>query len=200
MVGVFTEIQDSIHYKWIIQCNCFFRDRMNRGRKGVDYLTATYNIHSTSYSSPSSYSSHTPSYSSHINSYTSKGSLYPYHGSTYSSNENLRSTTNNVYTRIPQVATSSYLDHFTKNMDSDSSKPFSRPSLGTRGCYHKAVNWNTKRGETVVKNFKVGLVWLHTGCFSNCSSRFFVPTWKKLYKEEILMFWCQIHWELKRAG
>ena len=75
-------------------------------------------------------------------------------------------------------------------MDSDSSKPFSRPSLGTRGCYHKAVNWNTKRGETVVKNFKVGLVWLHTGCFSNCSSRFFVPTWKKkLYKEEILMFW-----------
>lgn len=23
---------------------------------------------------------------------------------------------------------------------------------------------------------------------------------KKLYKEEILMFWCQIHWELKRAG
>ena len=80
------------------------------------------------------------------------------------------------------------VDHFTKKMDSDSSKPFSRPSLGTRGCYHKAVNWNTKRGETVVKNFKVGLVWLHTGCFSNCSSRFSVPTWKKSYTRR--RYWC----------
>ena len=57
-------------------------------------------------------------------------------------------------------------------MDSDSSKPLSRPSLGTRGCYHKAANWDTKGGETLLKNFKVGRIQLHTGCLFYCSSRF----------------------------
>ena len=57
-------------------------------------------------------------------------------------------------------------------MDSDASKPLSRPSLGTRGCYHKAANWAIKGGETIDKNFKVGRIQLHTGCLFYCSSRF----------------------------
>ena len=86
-------------------------------------------------------------------------------------------------------------------MDSDSSKPLSRPSLGTRGCYHKAANWDTKGGETIVKNFKVGHIQLHIGCFSTVPSNFQCENEKKkVYKKEILMFWCQIQWELKRAG
>ena len=64
-------------------------------------------------------------------------------------------------------------------MDSDSSKPLSRPSLGTRGCYHKAANWDTKGGETLLKNFKVGRIQLHTWCFYNCSPDFQYQNEKK---------------------